>query len=1548
MSRTRSVAVDTGDWSDPGFQGYPYSFQSFNANGYTVVTPPVPLRRADGGSETSLVVWQGGYVTFGTPSQAQIDFHQAYLAGDKRIFELPANTAGSSDFVATGLPINPVFSVCLQNSDYGYFIAWGDPIDASFSFDTERDYSEDCGELQLTGSSFSIDTGTDRTDYYDAYRFGAAVHDGAPPIVGTSGDNQLSGGNTPDLIEGRAGADRLSGGNGRDVFIYRAVEDSAAAAGQIDSITDFAPGVDRIDLRGLTVIGFETVRLADFYLVVIDTSGGRIAIRSAAPVTASDILSDRPLPESAGNKYLEGGTGNDKLVGGAGDDSLSGGDGNDTLEGGGGNDYLRGGYGTNVLRGGGGDDYLESGGFGDILDGGAGTDSTYLSFFQPTTFALTSDFTVGTNRYVSIEQATISGSDGNDTFTGGSGADRLDGRGGSNTLNGGNGDDIFVVDADLGQYRTSGIDIINGGNGIDQLNLSIRDTALTLSLANTGDIALGNGRSLRMNSIESIDFRATSFGSTVYSQNITGGIGNDEFYAYGNGNDTFRGGGGNDYFYSSGGNDTFDGGDGIDRVDLNFSSLGAAVNYRLGNGAVTTSNGIKTLDSIESAEISGSRFGDTLDGGIGGDRISGNDGGDVLRGGLGADTMDGGLGDDQLFGGDDNDMLIAGAGADRLDGGAGIDIARFYVRDQATVFALAEGVTVLTGQYGGDGTATLVSIEQVDVTGSNFDDVLTGGGFDDVLRGGGGDDVLRGGGGSDMLYGDFGDEDSTGGYDRVILDSPVDADLVTSLAYGIRTAEVDRLVGIEWITGGAGDDRLAAGLGTAAFGAADLIKTSAANGSLATALSIDGRFGTQRDPFVQDKSLPHATVFATGAGTKDYYSFTVTAGARAIFDIDATRGFDSYVRLFSASGALLDEDDDDSANPNILDPGSENNFDSLLHYSFATAGTYMLEVSGYAPSGQVSVPANAGYILNVSLTDGQVASGQVLQGSLLEGGDGNDTILSGFGDDRLYGGAGADTVSFERVVLPVFATLSERYASGGGGQDRLIDFENIVGSRANDLLIGDTGINLLVGGDGADRLSGEAGDDELQGGRGNDSLVGGTGADRMYGAAGDDSYIVDNANDRVFELTSEGYDTVYTFVSYQLDGVSSVEVLTAYDRASGESLRVTGNALGQTIYGNAGANLLDSGGGADVLYGLAGDDGYFVRGGGEQVIEFAGGGNDTVYAFGSFTLGAGSAVETITTYDRSSTGALNLVGNELANRIIGNNGINSLRGGGGADVLYGLSGDDSYVVDSGAAQVIEVAGGGRDTVYTTTNFTLGSDAEVEVLLAYDRAGTARLDLGGNGFGQTIYGNAGVNSINGGGGADVLYGLGGDDSFLIDGLNDTIYEFAGGGNDTVYSTGSFALLLDAEVETLTVYERGTANALNLTGSNAANRIIGNEGANLLDGKGGADTLYGMGGADIFAFSTALGPNNVDTVVGFVSGSDRIQLSSAIFGSITAGTLPTSAFVRGTRAGDANDRIIYDQASGRLFYDADGSGSDTAVLFANVGAGTALAAGDFFLM
>ena len=116
--------------------------------------------------------------------------------------------------------------------------------------------------------------------------------------------------------------------------------------------------------------------------------------------------------------------------------------------------------------------------------------------------------------------------------------------------------------------------------------------------------------------------------------------------------------------------------------------------------------------------------------------------------------------------------------------------------------------------------------------------------------------------------------------------------------------------------------------------------------------------------------------------------------------------------------------------------------------------------------------------------------------------------------------------------------------------------------------------------------------------------------------------------------------------------------------------------------------------------------------------------------------------------------------------------------------------------------------------------------------------------------------------------------------------------------------------------------------------------------MLNGGAGADQLFGRGGIDTFAFTTALGGGNVDAILDFVSGADKIGLDDAIFAGIGApGSFNANAFVSGGAAADGDDRIVYNQATGQLFYDADGSGGGAAVLFATLSGAPIIGAGDF---
>ena len=98
------------------------------------------------------------------------------------------------------------------------------------------------------------------------------------------------------------------------------------------------------------------------------------------------------------------------------------------------------------------------------------------------------------------------------------------------------------------------------------------------------------------------------------------------------------------------------------------------------------------------------------------------------------------------------------------------------------------------------------------------------------------------------------------------------------------------------------------------------------------------------------------------------------------------------------------------------------------------------------------------------------------------------------------------------------------------------------------------------------------------------------------------------------------------------------------------------------------------------------------------------------------------------------------------------------------------------------------------------------------------------------------------------------GLGGDDTFLVTGHGETIIEAVGGGNDTVFTTGSYDLGT-SEVELLSAVTHTDTTPINLTGNYISQKIIGNYGDNIINGGSGIDTLIGLAGNDVYAVGDA---------------------------------------------------------------------------------------------
>jgi Ca2+-binding RTX toxin-like protein len=110
--------------------------------------------------------------------------------------------------------------------------------------------------------------------------------------------------------------------------------------------------------------------------------------------------------------------------------------------------------------------------------------------------------------------------------------------------------------------------------------------------------------------------------------------------------------------------------------------------------------------------------------------------------------------------------------------------------------------------------------------------------------------------------------------------------------------------------------------------------------------------------------------------------------------------------------------------------------------------------------------------------------------------------------------------------------------------------------------------------------------------------------------------------------------------------------------------------------------------------------------------------------------------------------------------------------------------------------------------------------------------------------EVIYGYADDDSIDGGKGADKMYGGKDDDTYYVDNAGDVVTEYAGEGDDKVFSDVDFKL--GANVEDL--YLKGP-NAFNGWGNELDNRIDGNSNNNMLFGGDGDDSLDGRGGADV---------------------------------------------------------------------------------------------------
>lgn len=130
---------------------------------------------------------------------------------------------------------------------------------------------------------------------------------------------------------------------------------------------------------------------------------------------------------------------------------------------------------------------------------------------------------------------------------------------------------------------------------------------------------------------------------------------------------------------------------------------------------------------------------------------------------------------------------------------------------------------------------------------------------------------------------------------------------------------------------------------------------------------------------------------------------------------------------------------------------------------------------------------------------------------------------------------------------------------------------------------------------------------------------------------------------------------------------------------------------------------------------------------------------------------------------------------------------------------------------------------------------------------------------------------------------------------------------------------------------------------LRGGLGNNTLIGGAGDDMLISGKGRNLLTGDSGMDTFRLISA----SKSTITDFIIVDDTIQLENKTFSKLTVtGALTPDHFAIGSAA-DADDYVIYNNVTGKLYYDADGSGAGAAQQIAVLGVNLALTNADFII-
>lgn len=858
--------------------------------------------------------------------------------------------------------------------------------------------------------------------------------------------------------------------------------------------------------------------------------------------------------------------------------------------------------------------------------------------------------------------------------------------------------------------------------------------------------------------------------------------------------------------------------------------------------------------------------------------IFAGDGDDTVRAGAGQDIVRGESGNDSLYGGIGNDLLDGGTGADLLDGGTGTDTSTYASASGGVTVSLTPGLSGFssTGEASGD---TFNSIENI--IGSSYNDTLIGDGNVNTLSGGAGNDILEGMGGADTLIGGTGS--NTASYEHahsgllVSLDNPVintgDAagDTFTQIQNLTGSAFNDTLIGnssSNILNGGSGDDILEG------MGSADTLIGGSGSNTASYEHSEAGLTASLDNPGIN-----------TGDATGDTYTQIHNLTGSSFNDILTGDSGNNIIYGGTGDDVLQGMAGADSLDGDLgTDTASYANASTFISASL-TAGLFAFNSAGDAFGDTYNSIEN---LFGSDYNDNLIGDNNV---NLLSGGTGNDVLEGMGGADTLVGDSGSNTASYEHSSAGLTASLDNPggFNTNDAAGDIYTQIQNLTGSGYNDILIGDSGANTLSGGNG---------DDTLEGLAGADSLIGGSGFDTA-------SYV--HAGSFVTASLTTG-----------MPGFSSIGDASGDSYAGIENL--TGSFYNDTLIGDINANVLNGGGGDDILESMGGAD-TLIGGTGNNTASYEHSAAGLIVSLTNPLLNTGDAA------GNTFTQIQNLTGSAFSDTLYGDGNSNILNGGTGDDILEGMGNAD-----------ILIGGYGTDTADYTHSNTYVVASLTTGLAGFSSAGDAAGDtfssienLTGSSYSDTLIGDAQTNTLIGGLGDDILEGMGGAD--ILDGStgsNTASYEH---GADQGGGTGVTASLLtpaansgDATGDTYYNIQNLIGSAYNdtLTGDANANIITAGTGNDIISGGAGSDTIYGDAGNDNITDDLAgaarlYGGAGDDTII-FTSDDNQLDIIDG--GSHTAGIGDTLVW-----AYAGSQRVDVNMYSGTINFYGPVSGSYT---------------------